>query len=157
MGIFTHKNTPVGKPVFDKRIASAQAFLENSAGELLIVKSGYKSYWSIPGGIVDEGETPLNTVQREVYEEVGINLSPSEYSFVIASSRRSHRGMSYQFVFRAEIGNCSAEDLSLQQSEIEHAEFVTQTMIKSNDREYGQIVQAWANKSTGYLEFESTL
>ena len=36
----------------------------------------YKNYWVLPGGHVDEKESPLDTVKRETEEETGIKISP---------------------------------------------------------------------------------
>ena len=38
--------------------------------------SVYKDCWLIPGGGVDEGETKLQTLIREVKEEAGLDVSP---------------------------------------------------------------------------------
>jgi 8-oxo-dGTP pyrophosphatase MutT (NUDIX family) len=38
--------------------AGSAAVLLNEAGEILIVKSPYKNYWTLPGGGIDEHETP---------------------------------------------------------------------------------------------------
>ena len=42
---------------------------------LLILKPSFKSGWTLPGGTVDEGESPLVAGCREVTEEVGLKLS----------------------------------------------------------------------------------
>jgi 8-oxo-dGTP diphosphatase len=42
------------------------------AGRLLILKPVYKSGWTIPGGVMETGETPWAACQREVREECGL-------------------------------------------------------------------------------------
>jgi 8-oxo-dGTP diphosphatase len=55
---------------------SAAAVLANGDGEYLIVKPGYKDGWNLPGGGVDEGETPRQACRRELKEELGIDQTP---------------------------------------------------------------------------------
>lgn len=38
----------------------------------MLVKPTYKTYWDIPGGYVELGESPKAACVREVYEEMGI-------------------------------------------------------------------------------------
>ena len=37
---------------------------------------------AIPGGKLDEGEDPLMCVVREVREEIGLNIHPSQFKFI---------------------------------------------------------------------------
>ncbi|MBP9723126.1 MAG: NUDIX hydrolase [Gammaproteobacteria bacterium] len=37
--------------------------------------------WAVPGGSIEEGETPLEAAAREVFEETGINLKGKEVRF----------------------------------------------------------------------------
>lgn len=34
----------------------------------------YSNYWGLPGGSVEEGETPTDAVIRETFEETGLNI-----------------------------------------------------------------------------------
>jgi ADP-ribose pyrophosphatase YjhB (NUDIX family) len=53
---------------------SAGLIITDPADRLLIVKPNYRSGWSIPGGIVEEGEAPHRCAAREVAEEVGLSI-----------------------------------------------------------------------------------
>lgn len=55
------------------------AIIKNSKGEILLGKRSknsplYPSYWGLPGGIVDFGESLENAVKREVREELGVPI-----------------------------------------------------------------------------------
>ena len=73
--------------------------IENEQGELLIVKAGYKDHWSLPGGIVDAGESPLEAAVREVKEEVDIQVDPKDLKLAMVASRHSDEFLTHQFVF----------------------------------------------------------
>jgi 8-oxo-dGTP diphosphatase len=61
-----------------KRIA-ADALLWNDQGQLLIVKTNYRDKWQLPGGVVDEAESPLDAVVREVKEELSLDIPKESF------------------------------------------------------------------------------
>jgi 8-oxo-dGTP pyrophosphatase MutT (NUDIX family) len=56
-----------------KRMGSG-VIIRNKKGEILLLKTSYKDHWEIPGGGVEENESPLQAAEREVYEEIGLNI-----------------------------------------------------------------------------------
>jgi ADP-ribose pyrophosphatase YjhB (NUDIX family) len=40
---------------------------------VLLVRPTYKDYWEIPGGLVEEGESPHVAAEREIAEELGMD------------------------------------------------------------------------------------
>ncbi|WP_019011326.1 NUDIX hydrolase [Deinococcus aquatilis] len=57
----------------------AAVLLQNSDGQILMVKQNYgQRFWSLPGGVVDPGETPLQAAIREAHEEAGISIALQE-------------------------------------------------------------------------------
>jgi 8-oxo-dGTP diphosphatase len=54
--------------------AATGAYLTDGHGRLLLVKPSYRETWGVPGGVVEEGETPDECVQREVREEIGLDV-----------------------------------------------------------------------------------
>ena len=55
-------------------IVAAGGFVENTQGEILLVKIRRGGHWVFPGGQVEVGENLLDGVIREVKEESGIDV-----------------------------------------------------------------------------------
>jgi 8-oxo-dGTP pyrophosphatase MutT (NUDIX family) len=53
---------------------AAVAYLERSDGRLLSVWNRRYGGWSLPGGLVEDGETVPQALARELREETGLNL-----------------------------------------------------------------------------------
>ena len=59
-------------------------------GKVLLVKHRYTSGWYTIGGAVEAGETPIEAVQRELGEEVGLRcLTPPKLFNVYHNSREN--------------------------------------------------------------------
>lgn len=60
----------------NKQIFAAAAFLFNAEGKVFLAKftKKFEKKWSIPGGKLDFGETPLEAVIREVKEETNLDI-----------------------------------------------------------------------------------
>ena len=54
-----------------KRIGAGVLFTDD-LGRVLLVQPSYKRTWEIPGGVVEQGESPRAAAEREVREELGI-------------------------------------------------------------------------------------
>lgn len=153
MRTFSPDDDKALRAALDRRVASAAAWLETNDGRLIIVKSDYKQYWSLPGGLIDAGETPLQAVRREVAEEIGIDLPVESFEFRMVISRvSSNLGMSYQFVFRATIADNLLDTTRLQEDEIKELAYVSREEVRHNDRNFAEAIYAWATSQTGYAE-----
>lgn len=55
------------------------AVIVDDLGQVLLIKRGaepMKGHWSLPGGLLELGETLLEGVKREVFEETGLKVTP---------------------------------------------------------------------------------
>lgn len=84
----------------------AIAFLETHNKLLLVrrhnARFGNQQY-SLVGGKVEAGETALQAVIREIKEEVGLELSPKDLTFVHALHRRGTESEFVALCFKADI------------------------------------------------------
>lgn len=85
-----------------------KAIIENDNSEILLLKvntdkfedSNKMTYWDIPGGRIEVGETAIQTLKREVFEEIGTKqissikfLSATISNIEIPISRRESVGL----------------------------------------------------------------
>ena len=69
---------------------TCSAVIDNGSGKILLQlrddKSGidYPGTWSTFGGHLDEGETPLESLKRELLEEIEYEVSDAEYLGVVS-------------------------------------------------------------------------
>jgi len=69
------------------RQSTSAVILDKSDRILIVQKNSYKNNeWSIPGGGIEEGETPEITIIRELYEELG-----SEKFEIVKTARQTDR------------------------------------------------------------------
>ncbi|RJO74190.1 NUDIX domain-containing protein [Nocardia panacis] len=58
----------------------------------------YPGMWSLLGGMLEDGETPAECVRREIEEEIGVILDPTEIQHV--RTRDLHYGVEHTFFAR---------------------------------------------------------
>ena len=61
-------------PAANSIVVAASAFVQNEAGEVLLIQRSDNGLWAIPGGAQDVGESIVGTATREVREETGISI-----------------------------------------------------------------------------------
>ena len=72
-----------------KRMAAAALFL-NEQHEILIVKPIYRELWLLPGGVVEEGESPRQACIREIREELGLVIAVGRFLPHLACRDSTH-------------------------------------------------------------------
>lgn len=55
---------------------------------ILLVKPSYRTGWVPPGGFLDRGESPIDALERELAEELGLHLSFLPWHRVAFDGRR---------------------------------------------------------------------
>lgn len=77
---------------------------------VLLIRRGvepHKGEWSIPGGMVELGETLRDAVRREVFEETGLRIKPLE--LLMAFERVIRKGNRVRFHYAVLDFRCKPE------------------------------------------------
>jgi ADP-ribose pyrophosphatase YjhB (NUDIX family) len=80
-------------------IMGAMCRLEGEDGRVLLVKPSYRTVWTLPGGVAGRGESPIETMRRELREETGIECEVIGEPVVLLDP---HRRI-FDFVYRARL------------------------------------------------------
>ena len=135
----------------NEHIAVGVIFIQNNKGEFLIQKTSKEKggEYTSTGGHVDSGETPLESIKREVKEELGLNVDNDniiELGYLLYD-----RPIRFMFYLKKDI---DIQTLKLQQEEVESAKFMSVNKIKELT-DQGLMLTSHAkifNKVLEYLE-----
>ena len=106
----------------NEHIAVSVIFIENDNGEFLMQKTSKEKggHYSSTGGHVDSGETPLQTIKREVKEELGIDILSDEieeYGYLLYDMP-----LRYLFYLKK---NIDIDDIKVQKEEVDYVKYMT--------------------------------
>lgn len=144
-----------------KRMASGVVIFNNSK-EILLVKPTYKNHWSVPGGVIDENESPRDAALREAKEEINLNLKKIHLLCIDYMSQRESgyitKDENIQFIFYG--GKLSAKEIKqirIPKTEIGEYKFVSkkEALKLVNDKLANRLVPCFEAIKTGkpvYLE-----
>ncbi|QBI54489.1 NUDIX domain-containing protein [Streptomonospora litoralis] len=98
--------------------------ITDESGRVLLVDPNYRDHWTLPGGIVEDGEAPHLACEREVAEEVGLQRTAGTLLALQWSAPRGARPRPFlSFVF-----DCGTIDsgavITLQEDELDDYAFV---------------------------------
>ncbi|MCB9137360.1 MAG: NUDIX hydrolase [Caldilineaceae bacterium] len=143
-----------------KRVAAGALFLDE-ADRVLLVNPTYKPEWEMPGGIVEENESPRQACIREIKEELGLTIEPGHLVSLDYRSAQAvgHPGDVLRFIFwggrlsEAEIGQ-----IHLQAEELSEYRFCTRAEVQQRLKpRFAQAVLAGldllVSEKTHYVEY----
>ncbi|MDO4681065.1 MAG: NUDIX hydrolase N-terminal domain-containing protein [Aerococcus sp.] len=85
-----------------------RAFIQNEAGEILLVQDKRTKEWSLPGGYAEVNVSPTENVIKEVNEETGLIATAAQLAGVFDTNKRSDIPQSFQYyklIFRCEVAD----------------------------------------------------
>lgn len=120
-----------GYPVFRLLIrGTVRAYvIVQVRGEVLVTQNwlGYQKKWRLPGGGVQAGETPLSAAQRELIEEIGLDIEESQFKRLGKGAFKASFNYDYH-LFLVKLPK--KPHISIDEREILHAEFVPIAKLK---------------------------
>lgn len=85
----------------DSMTLGVLAVVQDAAGQVLLVKTTYRGLrWQLPGGYVEEGESPLDALHREVREELATDIPEPQFVGVYYKTYESNMNL----IFRGALG-----------------------------------------------------
>ena len=108
---------------------------------VLMLSQPHRAGWSLPGGLLETGETPAEAVVREVFEETGLRIDPGDQVAVGVHPE----GQSVDVIFRVIVDHRPELVLS---SEARRARWFDVEELRDMDRETARIVALlrWAGQ-----------
>lgn len=82
-----------------RTVAGAGVLFRDQREHLLLVKPTYKDGWQLPGGVLEEGESPRAAARRETEEELGLVVEVGRLLCIDYKSPSARRPGTFQFVF----------------------------------------------------------
>ena len=99
--------------------ASAGALVRGRNGRLLILKPTYKGGWTVPGGVVEIGESPWEACRRETKEECGLDVTAGRLVCLDFLRPRPGRPGGMRFLFDCGVfGDAVLDTVVIQPAEI---------------------------------------
>ena len=105
-----------------QRLYASRCVLFDENDNLIMVsldskKKGRGRYFGIPGGKIEEGETPGNACRREIREEAGFIISEITPIGSIELIQKDHISVSYGYVARVLLSDQKQLDLTPEEQE----------------------------------------
>lgn len=142
-----------------RKNTAAGVLARDEDGRVLFVCPTYKPFLEIPGGLVEDNESPLAACRREVREELGIDLTVGRLLLVDWLPAHGVWRDSLQFVFdggvlsREQVGAIRLATDELSRFEFLELEAARAQLRPSKARRIALAHQAFLNGETVYGEF----
>ncbi len=118
-------------------IAGAVALIERD-GRWLMVDPVYRKGWTLPGGLIDRGETPAVAIKRELVEELGfdVDVDGVEPWILLDSAMRR-----IDVVFRVSIAeDVDPSSITIRTLELGAVGWFSPDDLPETDREAGDVI-----------------
>lgn len=131
-----------------KRMGAGCLFFDEH-GNVMLVKPTYKPGWEIPGGGVEQNESPKQCCTREIQEELGLERKIGELLVVDYNRETEEKTESLMFIFDGGILTPSEiESIQLGHAELSEFRFFTIETLPSDmvNTLRNRVLMAWQQK-----------
>jgi len=97
--------------------------------KVLMIKNSYKSYFTIPCGKIDRGESSLEAAQRELKEEVNLDFPLDRFTYIKQVINRTEYKEDHQFYYHVNIDSNSVEQIVPDGLEVTEANLMSKEEI----------------------------
>ena len=140
-----------------KRMSAGAIFLDGK-GKVLLLKPTYKETWLIPGGVVEKDESPREACEREVLEEIGLEIAAEKLLVISYGKATAEKSESLQFIFFGSVLDDEAiRKIVLDNREISTFSFcevgeIEKYLVESSKRKVLKSIEALEKNNTIYIE-----
>ena len=104
---------------------SSSVILQNEEAKVLILETTYKEHWEVPGGGIEENESPLEAAVRETKEELGLELkNPRLVGVDYRHTQGGKEEMLHFVFFGGVLADTEIRKIKLQSDELKACRFV---------------------------------
>ena len=111
----------------------AGALFRNAQGEVLLVKPSYKDHWEIPGGIVEQNESPRQALIRELFEELSLKFESQDFRLIcveyMEAGHEKTEALMFIFEYVGLVENLSNALIPIDSREILEIQFVEPSQV----------------------------
>ena len=125
-------------------LTQAYAICYNDNGEALILDQKGNGTWTLPGGTVESGEAPVETLKREVMEEADITIT--DIKLLGVQKVKSDKPTHYETRYVAKIKELLPQTIDPAKGRVHERKFVPVSQINDHLK-WGQTGQAIFDKA----------
>jgi ADP-ribose pyrophosphatase YjhB (NUDIX family) len=117
--------------------AGVVTLMVRETGDVLFLRMTYRKGWGLPGGLVDRGETPEFAAQREIAEELGVDVGvPEVYRAYLSPEHQS-----VTFFTRVRIDEQQVASMRVDPIEIANISWFSTDAMPELDREIAPLLE----------------
>jgi len=125
MKIFTPEEQAQYLAKRNRKLVSSTVIFLDGVDRVLIVETTYKENWEVPGGGIEEDESPLQAATRETKEELGLDIKDPKLIGVDYRHTQSGKEEMLHFVFFGGVlDQAKISQIKLQPEELKAYKFV---------------------------------